>query len=206
MGPEVHPGVSGEYRLISVQAMNDLPDVGIDAARLRPKFDLDFPVPADEAMERIRQGLDTPELRHRTMSAGRHAEFHVDASERKVWSPRLTVQVEDAPGGSSLRGRFAPRADVWTGFMFVYFLVVFLIVFGATLGYVEQVSDETPWGYWAIPAGLAVIAGIHGLSYLGQRLAEDQMRELRGQLDSVLSRQFEPVLDSDSDPPPSGAS
>ena len=32
------------------------------------------------------------------------------------------------------------------------------------------------------------------------------MRELRGQLDAVLSRQFEPVLDSDSDPPPSGAS
>ena len=199
MGPEVHPGVSDEYRLTSVQAMNDLPDVGIDAARLRPKFDLDFPVPAAEAMERIRQGLDTPELRHRTMSAGRHAEFHVDASERKVWSPRLTVQVEDAPGGSSLRGRFAPRADVWTGFMFVYFLVVFLIVFGATLGYVEQVSDETPWGYWAVPVGLLILTGIHVASYVGQRLARDQMRELRGQLDSVLSRQFESVSESDSD-------
>jgi hypothetical protein len=170
--------------------MNDLPDVGIDAARLRPKFDLDLPVPADEAMRRIRLGLEAPELCHRTLSAGRHAELHVDATERKVWSPRLTVQLEDAPGGSSLRGRFAPRADVWTGFMFVYFLVVFLILFGATLGYVQQVSDEMPWGYWAIPAGLAVIAGIHGLSYLGQRLAEDQMRELRGQLDTVLTRQF----------------
>ena len=186
--------------------MNDVPDVGIDAARLRPKFDLDLPVPADEAIQRIRQGLDTPEYRGTTMSAGRHAEFHVIASERKVWSPRLTVQVEDAPGGSSLRGRFAPRADVWTGFMFVYFLVVFLILFGATLGYVQQVSDETPWGYWAIPAGLAVIAGIHGLSYLGQRLAGNQMRELRGQLDAVLSRQFESALDSDPDPPHSGVS
>lgn len=199
MGPEVHPGVSDEYRLTSVQAMNDLPDVGIDAARLRPKFDLDLPLPADEAALRIGQGLDTPALRHRTMSAGRHAEFHVDASERKVWSPRLTVQVEDAPGGSSLRGRFAPRADVWTGFMFVYFLVVFLIVFGATLGYVEQVSDETPWGYWAVPVGLLILTGIHVASYVGQRLARDQMRELRGQLDSVLSRQFESVSESDSD-------
>jgi len=157
---------------------------------LRPKFDLELSVPADEAIRRIQQGLDTPELRHTTMSAGRHAEFHVDAVDKKVWSPRLTVQVEDAPGGSSLSGRFAPRADVWTGFMFIYFLVVFIILFGATLGFVQQVSDETPWGYWAIPAGLAVIAAIHGLSYLGQRLAEDQMRELRGQLDTVLTRQF----------------
>ena len=171
--------------------VNDLPEVGIDAARLRPKFDLELPVPADEAIRRIRRGLDSPELCHTTMSAGRHAEFHVDGSDRKVWSPRLTIQVEDAPGGSSLRGRFAPRADVWTGFMFVYFLVAFLILFGATLGYVQQVSDETPWGYWAIPAGLAVIAGIHGLSYLGQRLAADQMGELRRQLDSVLASQFD---------------
>jgi hypothetical protein len=182
--------MSLDNRLISVKGMNDVPDVGIDAARLRPRFDLDLPVPADEAIQRIRQGLDTPELRHTTMSAGRHAEFQVEALEKKVWSPRLTIQVEDAPGGSSLRGRFAPRADVWTGFMFIYFLVVFLILFGATLGYVQQISDETPWGYWAIPAGLAVIGGIHALSYLGQRLAEDQMRELRRQLDMVLTRQF----------------
>jgi hypothetical protein len=171
--------------------MDGAPEVGIDAARLRPKFDLDLPVPADEAIRRIRSGLEAPELCHRSMSAGLHAEFHVDDSERRVWSPRLTVQLEDAPGGSLLRGRFAPRADVWTGFMFVYFLVVFLILFGATLGYVQHVSDETPWGFWAIPAGLAVIAGIHGLSYLGQRLAEDQMRELRGQLDAVLASRFE---------------
>lgn len=179
--------------------MSDAVDVPIDAARLRPRFDLDLPVPADEAMQRIRQGLDTPELRHTTMSAGRHAEFHVDAPDRKVWSPRLTVQVEDAPVGSSLRGRFAPRADVWTGVMFVYFLVVFLILFGATLGYVQQVSDEAPWGYWAVPVGFLVILGIHGASYVGQRLGAEQMVELRGRLESVLAGQFESPSESDSD-------
>jgi hypothetical protein len=191
--------MSRDKRMSGGQAMNDFPNVDIDAARLRPKFKLDLLLPPDEAMQRIRQGFDTPELRGTTMSAGRHAEFHVDEQERKVWSPRLTVQVEDAPGGSSLRGRFAPRADVWTGFMFVYFLVVFLILFGATLGYVQQVSDETPWGYWAIPVGLLVVGLIHGLSYLGQRLAEDQMRALRAQLESVLTGQFGSASDSDSD-------
>ena len=86
--------------------------------------------------------------------------------------------------------RFSPRPDVWTGFMFVYFLVVFLIVFGATLGYVQQVSDEAAWGYWAVPSGLLIIACIHGASYVGQRLAAAQMLELRDRLESVLSRQF----------------
>jgi len=179
--------------------MTDSHELNVGAARMRPKFVVELPLPADEAIVRIRHGLDTPELRETTMAAGRHAEFHVEVSERKVWSPRLTVRIEEALDGATLHGRFSPRADVWTGFMFVYFLVVFLILFGATLGYVQQVSVETPWGYWAIPVGLAVIAGIHGLSYLGQRKAGEQMRELRRRLDAVLSRQFGSVLEPNPD-------
>jgi hypothetical protein len=170
--------------------MNDPHDVSIGAARMRPKFSIELPVAADEAAARLRGGLDTPELRGTAMAAGRHADLTVDRSERKAWSPRLTVRVEDAPAGSTLRCRFSPRPDVWTGFMFVYFVMVFLVVFGATLGYVQQVSDEAAWGYWLVPTGLLVIAGIHLAGYVGQRLAADQMRELRGRLDSIVARQF----------------
>lgn len=170
--------------------MDDPRDVRLDPTRLRPRFTLDLPVPADEAILRIRQGIEALESSGSTMSAGRYAEFLVDASEIRVWSPRLTVRIDDSPGGSTLNGRFSPRPDVWTGFMFVYFLVVFLIIFGATFGYVQQASDESPWGYWAVPAGLVVIAGIHAAGYAGQRLGENQMRGLRGRLESVLARQF----------------
>jgi hypothetical protein len=171
---------------------------------MRPKFVLEIPVPADEAIHGIREGLDTPGLRESTMAAGQFAEFLVDRSERKIWSPRLEVRIEDAPAGASLHGRFAPRPDVWTGFMFVYFLAWVAVVFGATLGYVEQLSDEKAWGYWAVPIGLLIVAGIHAASYVGQRLAEDQMRELRGRLDSVLSRQFGSVIASDAEGPQGG--
>jgi hypothetical protein len=166
------------------------PDTNIDAARLRPKFSVELPVAADEAMTRLREGLEAPEHPGSSMAAGRHAELLVDRSQRKVWSPRLTVRLEDAPSGSTLRCRFSPRPDVWTGFMFLYFVMVFLVVFGATLGYVQQVSDEPAWGYWGIPVGLSIIALIHLASYVGQRLAADQMRELRGRLEQVLVEQF----------------
>jgi hypothetical protein len=166
------------------------PDVRMDAARMRPRFSVDLPVPTEEAIRRLREGLDTPELRECTRSAGSCADFLVDDEDRKIWSPRLAVRIEEAPGGSKLHGRFSPRPDVWTGFMFVYFLVAFLIVFGATLGWVQGASGESAWGYWAVPIGLLTIAVIHLLSYLGQRRAADQMRELRSRLDSVLDVQF----------------
>jgi len=177
--------------------MPDPGEVNVGAARMRPKFSIELPVAADEAMLRLREGLDTPELRASSMTAGRHADLMVDRSERKVWSPRLTVRAEDSPGGCTLRCRFSPRPDVWTGFMFVYFVMVFAVVFGATLGYVQQVSGETAWGYWAVPIGLLIIVCIHGASYVGQRLAVGQMHELRGRLESVLSQQFDARRDRD---------
>jgi hypothetical protein len=173
--------------------MLESPEVNIDATRLRPRFSVELPVAADEAAVRLREGLDTPELGGVSMVAGRHAELLVDRTERRLWSPRLTVRLEDSPAGSVLRCRFSPRPDVWTGFMFVYFVLVFLVVFGATLGYVQQVSNETAWGFWAIPVGLALIACIHLASYVGQQLAAAQMRELRARLDSVLTSRFETV-------------
>lgn len=164
--------------------------MNIDATRLRPRFSVELPVAADEAAVRLREGLETPELQGTSIAAGRHADLMVERSERRVWSPRLNVRIEDSPGGSTLRCRFSPRPDVWTGFMFVYFVMVFVVVFGATLGYVQQVSDEKAWGYWGVPLGLLVIAFIHLAGYAGQRLAADQMRELRDRLESVVSSRF----------------
>ena len=50
-------------------------------------------------------------------------------------------------------------------------------------------------------SGLLIIAGIHVASYVGQRLGADQMGELRGRLESVLSRQFESVSEADPERP-----
>jgi hypothetical protein len=170
--------------------MPDPREVTVDAARMRPKFSIELTVPADEAMHRLRERFETPESHATSMVAGRCLELTVERSERRVWSPRLSIEIEESTNGSSIRCRFSPRPDVWTGFMFVYFAVVFLTVFGATLGYVQQASDETAWGYWAVPFGLLVIVCIHGASYVGQRLAAAQMLELRDRLESVVSHQF----------------
>ncbi|MEK6253422.1 MAG: hypothetical protein N2B05_01875, partial [Gemmatimonadales bacterium] len=170
--------------------MRESQDASVHVPRMRPKFCIEIPVDAEEAIARLREGFDTPELHGVSMVAGRHAELLVERAERRLWSPRLTVRLEDSPPGSKLRCRFSPRPDVWTGFMFVYFLLVFLVVFGATLGYVQQVSNETAWGFWAIPVGLTLIACIHLASYVGQRLAASQMRELRERLESVLTGRF----------------
>lgn len=163
---------------------------GAESLRMRPRFTIEVPMPAAEAVVLLREGLHAPDLSASTMAAGSWAEFLVDPEERRIWSPRLAVHVEDRPEGAVLQARFSPRPDIWTLIMFVYFLMATAIVFGATLGYVQWVSNTPTWGFWAIPIGLLVVVGLHGASLVGQRLGQDQMRELRERLDTLVDRQF----------------
>ena len=160
------------------------------ATKMRPTFSVELPLLADEASDRIRTEIDASNLN--TMSAGRFAEFRVPESERRFWSPYLSVQVEDTGDGSLLRGRFSPRPEIWTMFMFVYFVMTFAIFFGAALGYVQWTLGDSPWGFLAVPIGILVIVLLHAASLVGQRFSSDQTVQLREELDHLLRK----ILDS----------
>ena len=162
-------------------------------AKLRPTFTLDLSVPADEAIRRIRLVLAETDLSDSTISAGRCAEFFVDDVDRRLWSPYLSVYIEPRAEGSLLRGRFSPRPDLWTPLMFVYILTLFVMLFGAVLGYVQWASSEAAWGFWFVPGGLALLGSLHLASVVGQRKGASQMEELRRRLDRVLDEALSPT-------------
>jgi len=155
---------------------------------MRPAFTVELPHRADEVMRRISSNLSTAELACRAISAGRCTDLFVEEQQRRFWSSHLSVRVDDSDRGSVLRGRFAPRPEVWTLIMFLYFLMVFAIALGAALGYVQWVMGDVPWGLLAVPIGAATIASLHAASLIGQRLSADQMQQLREALDLLLQQ------------------
>jgi len=151
----------------------------VDAPELRPTFSVPLDLPREVAIERIRAGLVAREqLAGRWRGKGRWAEIFVPEAEKRVWSPHLSIRVDHAEGGSSVFGRFAPDPEIWTLFMFVYFAVAFLVLFGATFAYVQWVSGEPAWALWAVWLGVPTIGLLHLASAAGQRLGRQQMREL----------------------------
>ncbi|MDT8341049.1 MAG: hypothetical protein RQ751_06010 [Longimicrobiales bacterium] len=157
-----------------------------DATRLRPTFTLRLDLPREEAIERLRARLEASRSRDCWRGKGRWCEIHLPDPEQRIWTPHLSLRLDHEHEGSSIFGRFAPRPGVWTFFMFLYALVVFLILFGATLGYVQWASNERAWGLWAVWAGIPVLGLIHLAAYVGQRLGRAQMEELKSRLDEVL--------------------
>ena len=158
------------------------------APLLRPTFSIELAVPRDEAIDAIRERFaETPEMAGRWRGKGNWAELHLPQSEHRIWSPYLSIRVDERGEASSIFGRFAPEPEVWTFFMFLYFLVAFITLFGSTLGYVQWASDEPAWGLWALWIGLPSLLAIHVASAVGARLGQDQMRRLRKELDDLLA-------------------
>ena len=119
------------------------PNSVVEGPDLRPTFRVPLEYPRDVAIERIRERLVArPELHGRWQGKGRWAEIDVPTDRRKIWSPHLSLRVDKAKEGSELFGRFAPRPQVWTFFMFVYGAVAFLAILGAVLGYAQQDNRE----------------------------------------------------------------
>jgi hypothetical protein len=157
---------------------------------MRPTFTVELPVGADEAIEQICQSLQANSSGGRSIFSGRNAELFVADQDRRIWSPRLSIQVEDSQGGCILHGRFAPRPEIWTFLMFLYFLTVTIVFFGVMLGCAQLMIGEAVWGLWAAAAGVLIIVGLHAASLIGQRLGNDQMEQLRKRLDDVVQASF----------------
>lgn len=148
---------------------------------IRPHFDLEFRETADAVMARLRERL--PRCPRCTgISKGNHAELFVPQSERRIYSPWLSVTAEAEHDQTVLRGRFAPHPSVWTWYLFCSFGLAFCLLVGLSLAYAQWATETTPWGLVSLPICL-VLAGLLVLaSQIGQRMGADQMHHLKDAL------------------------
>jgi len=159
-----------------------------NAPLIRPTFTLSLAVDQEEAIALIRDRfIAAPELAGRWRGEGSCTELYVPHDVRRLWSPYLSVRVDKRDGRSSLLGIFAPRPEVWTFFMFLYFLVAFIISFSATAAYVQWISREPMIALWAVWIGVPVLLLIHAASAVGARLGQGQMRSLKSEFNALLA-------------------
>jgi hypothetical protein len=156
------------------------------APRVRPRFELELADDPDGVMERLRERL--PECPRCTgVSVGRHAELFVPETERRVWSPWLSVTAEaGSDGGSRIRGRFAPHPHVWTLYMFLAFGLGFSLLVGASWGYAQWAMDRIPWALLSLPIGCVLGVALYLVSLTGQRLGHDQIEHLEDALVELI--------------------
>lgn len=155
--------------------------------RLRPTFSVRLQAPRESATETIGSRFDADErFAGRWQAKGRWGELSISEEDRRVWSPQLSIRLDEEEEGSTLFARFAPHPEIWTFFMFLYFAIAFFVVLGGTFGYVQWASNESAWGLWSLWIGIPALGLIHLAGAVGQRLGHDQMLALKAELEEVI--------------------
>lgn len=158
----------------------------MDVPQIRPRFEMPLSASPDEAIMVMRARLGD-RFRECSPSAGRCMDLFVEESERKFWSPHLSVQLEEAEKGSTLHGRYAPHPEVWTLFVFLYSAFGFLALVGLGWAYAGSLMGTPVWNGLALTAGaMLAILGLHMGARYGQRRTADQMNELHERLDRLI--------------------
>ncbi|MBT9558639.1 MAG: hypothetical protein IV100_21595 [Myxococcales bacterium] len=168
----------------------------------RPTFSVEVPLPLAQVQDRLHAGLVGPAYEVRwarslhgqspTGGASRRADHLVltfKPEHRHFWSPWLNLDVDqrEATDGAvitRITGRFSPHPTVWTGFAFSYLGLGVLAFFSSIFAYSQRSLGGTPTGLWGLLACAVLAVVLLWSSWVGQRLARDQMIELRRLLEA----------------------
>jgi len=155
--------------------------------RMRPTFEIPMKVDGTRTMARIEARLQKGTRRVTGQVVGGHAYLGIPAEQQSLLSPHLNLQLLERGGRVVLHGRFGPRPNVWTGFMAIYGVLALSGLGGLMLGWAQTTVDEYPWGFWLVPASVALIAFVYGAAVIGQGLTQDEMYTLRHFVDRMVA-------------------
>ncbi|RKZ19902.1 hypothetical protein DRQ50_01165 [bacterium] len=147
---------------------------------MRPVFTIPLQGDGTAVLQKVHERLGREQAPFVGQVLKRHAFLQLPRHERSLLSPYLNLQLRDRDDGSvCLDGRFTPHPAVWTGFMAIYGVLAMVGLAGLVLGWAQTTVDEYPWGFWAAPVCLVLIAFVYGASVIGQGLTADEMHAQR---------------------------
>jgi len=153
--------------------------------RPRPRFELRATGDAAAILARVKAALAASDLVGMVIPPTR-IELTVSERDRHLWSPQLTVDVEDDEDGASLKARYGPHPHVWTLYVALYAISVFVAIACAVWGFAQVLMGGTPWALYLTPIAVVLAGLVYGASFVGQGLGSDQMYALRAFLEHAI--------------------
>lgn len=158
----------------------------MDRPHMRPRIELSVGMSPEAVLARLRERLSGPDCPCRGAVANRAIEISMCDVHRHLWSPVLSVEVQDGPEGATLRGRFGPSPNVWSLFVALYTTTAILGVAGLMYGLSQVTLGVSPWALWGVPVAAGVGAALYAASFIGQGLGAEQMFVLLDHLERAV--------------------
>ena len=171
---------------------------------MRPRFEIPLERADGTCFQRLEQLLAAEDAPYSGQVLREHAYIQLPREERSLLSPYLNLRIIEEENGAYLQGRFTPHPHVWTGFMAIYGILGLIALAGLMYGLAQMTVKEAPWGLWAVPFCLSLIAFVYGAAIIGQGLTNDEMYRMRAYIECLVrKKEFDRARDYSPDAEPS---
>jgi hypothetical protein len=156
--------------------------IDIEKVAIRPRFSFHIGLNPEKLKENIQFNLD-----HQLFEVTGHivmdnATLSISPEHRHYWSPQMSFRienVEDNPNVTLIQGLIGPMPNVWTMFMFFYFLLGVAGLFLSLFGLSKWSLGDYHWAVWGLPIALVLMSTAYLSSKYGERLGHDQVEILK---------------------------
>ncbi len=147
---------------------------------LKPRFYIELEQSKTNVLKKFTTKLNQDSCSYSKKKSGNHIYINMPESKTHIWSPQLSIEVENMDKGSRIRGFFAPKPGIWTFFMFLHFVVGIGFMIFAALAYANYIIHSN-YKFWLSMMLLAVVAwfSLYFIGQLGKAKAKTQMEELK---------------------------
>ena len=161
----------------------------MSVAQMRPTFTLRATQTTPEFIQCFRKRVTDNSLGYDCQFTTHHVIVSLQPSQRHFWSPWMNLEIRETGEGSEIFGRFSPHPSIWTAIMFSYLAIATICFFAIMFGISQQLAGQSPWAYVVIPIGLIIAAVLWLASKAGQRLAVDEMQQMRSIVESCVVKE-----------------
>ena len=154
--------------------------------QIRPRFRINSPHSPEYILETLASKLEDPEAPVTGKVVTHHVVLNIPVRDQHYWSPQLHMEVEEAEGGSLIRGLFGPKPTVWTFFIFMYSVIGLLGVIALTFGLSQWSIGVYAWAFWGVPLSAVLYVIVYFIARTGQHMGKEQMGVLQNFLDKAI--------------------
>jgi hypothetical protein len=149
---------------------------------IRPRFKIAVPHPQEQLMERLGHMVKNAADPIRGHIVDHHIILDIVGKEAHYWSPQLNFRIEadeEDPTKSVVSGLIGPKPNVWTMFVFIYFLIGIIGFFLSSYGISKWMLDDYSPFIWGFPIALLFILSAYFAGKYGEQLGADQIEMLK---------------------------
>ena len=156
--------------------------------QIRPRFEVKSPLSLEEIFNQTKIALESKGAPCNGQARLGFITLYPPKNERHIWSPYLSVIIDEEEDGVLLRGHYGPSPTIWTLYILIYSFIALITLIVCIIGFANMAMGEPTNILWLLPVLCAMLVSMFLVSYYGQRKGYYQLMRMHHFFEDILGQ------------------